>query len=723
MAWDYVSQSGPVETAVTGGDLTLTEPEGAAEGNLLVACIAYRNGAAFTLPADWGLVATQQSSGDTDATNGIASGVMAYIVRGSSAPSYVFTRTNGNVALGRVLCYRGNHATPYDTGTANTLAVASGTVTTGTFTTAEAGELIVAMGAGGDNYTWSAFDAATDPATASGATDTTTEPTAGTWIERADSGTGTGADTSLAIADAIRAGAGATGTIQVTASGSARSVMIAGAFKISATDPTTIWVVASAKPASVAATTSKTLTIPASVEADDYLLVRTCNRAEDDPGTLADDEGAGSWTNIADQDAGAPGNHSLWFKRASANTASKTLTHSSAVTDCSMTLVAFRNVTTNDPAYENLQITSASTEARAGFTTSVDNTRPVFTMGNWVAANVVSAVSTTSPGGLPIHEQHLSADATSVIASELKSIAGATGDFTWAQTNDDPLVCIVLALLPITATAYTLTLDAASYAFTGQTVSLELGREIIAGAASYAFTPQAVTLSKDIPLAIGAASYSFGTQDVALELGREIIPGVASYSFAAQDVSLEFGREIIPDAASYSFTGQDVSLELGREIIAGVASYNFTAQDVTLNKGLTIAVDAVGYTFTTQDITLTYVPVVAEASGAGGGFGARSLRRGTVGKLTDEEWEKARKAFAKARRKRKELEAKAETPRPAKQAQRLAAQVSAARQRENTAFDHMAALDFTAANAFAANAAAFYANQQEEEIMIMLLAA
>jgi len=234
MAWDFIAVSAAVETTVAGGNITLNEPSGAAQGDLLVACIAYRSNAAFTLPSGWALVATQQSSGDIDATNGIASGVMAYIVRGASAPSYVFTRTGGDVARGTVVCYRGNHATPYDTGSANTLGATSVTVTTGTITTAEANELIVAMGAGGDNYTWSAFDAATDPATASGATDTTTEPTAGTWIERHDSGSGTGADTSLAIADAIRSTAGATGQMQVTSSGAGRSVMIAGAFKISA---------------------------------------------------------------------------------------------------------------------------------------------------------------------------------------------------------------------------------------------------------------------------------------------------------------------------------------------------------------------------------------------------------------------------------------------------------------------------------------------------------
>lgn len=233
MAWS-VPKIGALATPVASGNLTLAEPAGIAQGDLMVACIAFRSNVAFGLPNGWALVATQQSSGDTDATNGIASGLMCYIVRGASPPALTWTRTGGDMATGRIIAYTGAKPAPYDTGSANTLAVASATVTTATITTAEANELIVAMTSAGDNLTASAFDAATDPTTASGATDTTNAPTAGTWRERADDGTGTGADGALAIADAIRATNGATGTIQATISASARHVMIAGAFKMAA---------------------------------------------------------------------------------------------------------------------------------------------------------------------------------------------------------------------------------------------------------------------------------------------------------------------------------------------------------------------------------------------------------------------------------------------------------------------------------------------------------
>jgi hypothetical protein len=233
MAWG-VPKIGAVAT-VASGNITLAEPAGIAQGDLMVACIGYRSNAAFTVPGDWNLVATQQSSGDTDATNGIASGLMMWCVRGASAPTLTFNRTAGDVAQGRIIAYSGGHASaPYDTGSSNTRTSGNVSAFTDTITTAEAGELIVAMVSAGDNLTTSGFLAVTDPTTASGATDTTTAPTAGTWIERADTGTGTGADHGLAIADAVKATAGATGTISATVSAAAQHVMIAGAFKLAA---------------------------------------------------------------------------------------------------------------------------------------------------------------------------------------------------------------------------------------------------------------------------------------------------------------------------------------------------------------------------------------------------------------------------------------------------------------------------------------------------------
>lgn len=223
MAVTFVAISGA--TIVASGDITLSEPAGVAEGDLLVACIAYRSTAAFTLPSGWSLVATQQSSGNTSTTtsSSVGSGLMAYIVRGGSAPSLTFTRSSGDVAIGRIAAYRGvDRGNPYDTGSANTLSSNATLVTAPGITTAADDELLVMACCYSDNTSSSLQRAATEPLQSS-------------WHERADSNTSTGADTGLAVADANMLVAGSTGEFRYTCS-SSRHVCIVGAFRAAPTN-------------------------------------------------------------------------------------------------------------------------------------------------------------------------------------------------------------------------------------------------------------------------------------------------------------------------------------------------------------------------------------------------------------------------------------------------------------------------------------------------------
>ena len=128
---------------------------------------------------------------------------MAYCVRGASNPNLTFTHPVApSVALGRIVAYRNvNTSSPKDTQTSFTTATGTTAVSGTGLTTTQIEDLIVAMAAGGQEAAWSAFNA-TDPAGATGATSTAAPTT--TWLERADSLTTTGADTSLAIFDAVK---------------------------------------------------------------------------------------------------------------------------------------------------------------------------------------------------------------------------------------------------------------------------------------------------------------------------------------------------------------------------------------------------------------------------------------------------------------------------------------------------------------------------------------
>ncbi len=224
-----VSPAFPATTAA--GTVTL------AKGDLLVAAIGFRSNVAFTAPSGW-TIHQQQNSGNTSTTTNasIGSGLIASARRGTSNPANTFTRTGGDVALSRIVAYRAVDCDGWslDASSANTLAANSTTVTTTGLTTTGDLDLLIAAFCGADNTTASAFDAATDPTTASGATNTTTPPSRGTWLERLDSNTTSGADTTLTMADAVRETAGDTGTIQCTAGNSSRHVLVAAAFKMRA---------------------------------------------------------------------------------------------------------------------------------------------------------------------------------------------------------------------------------------------------------------------------------------------------------------------------------------------------------------------------------------------------------------------------------------------------------------------------------------------------------
>jgi hypothetical protein len=236
MAWGVPKIGTRAEVA--SGNLTLTEPAGIAAGDLMVACIAYRSNAAFTVPGDWNLVATQQSSGDTDATNGIASGLMMWAVRGGSAPTLTFNRTAGDVAHGLIIAYSGGHTSPFNAGAAVTEGAATANPTIPSIALVANGELVVAMVSAGDNLNSTLFNANSLIQTNSGAgTDTTTAPTSDVWLRRFNLGTATGADSGLAIADGVASGAGTLSNITAAVSASARHVIIAGVFKLAAVGP------------------------------------------------------------------------------------------------------------------------------------------------------------------------------------------------------------------------------------------------------------------------------------------------------------------------------------------------------------------------------------------------------------------------------------------------------------------------------------------------------
>jgi len=240
--WLYVGRGTSVEATATSH--ILTEPAGVAAGDLLVACIGSRIASTtqITLPSGWTRVSQQLNNNTSTNTSATPSGMMAYIVRGASAPSYTFTHPVApSVALGRVFAYRNvNQTTPFDVSYSTTTATGLTIVTaiTGPTTTQDY-DLAVAMWAGGQEGTYTGF-VANDVATSGTTTDSVLDPLLNGWLERSDILTTTGADTSLAVYDGVK---GVVGTgffnVGITSSLAAAHVLVMGCFKLAPSGPPT----------------------------------------------------------------------------------------------------------------------------------------------------------------------------------------------------------------------------------------------------------------------------------------------------------------------------------------------------------------------------------------------------------------------------------------------------------------------------------------------------
>lgn len=128
MAVAYRAVSAAV--AVASGTLTLTEPTGTVQNDLLIACIGYRGTSATapTLPAGWIQIQKQFVSNTATNAGAASSIIMAYIKRGATAPSFAFAGFN-NAAIGRVIRLDGQDLiNPIDISTSLIFATA---ITTG----------------------------------------------------------------------------------------------------------------------------------------------------------------------------------------------------------------------------------------------------------------------------------------------------------------------------------------------------------------------------------------------------------------------------------------------------------------------------------------------------------------------------------------------------------------------------------------------------------------
>lgn len=187
-------------------------------------------------------------------------------------------------------------------------------------------------------------------------------------------------------------------------------------------------------------TTSFTITIPAVLDGDIGIL-EFCHRGTGD-GSVTDNVGAG-WTRKTEQlFNGSTFSGQLYWKRFEAADSGGTITVTALTDSCAGILTVYRDVIgTGDPFDGAATIVgeenASGNETQAEITTLVDNCMVCLTVLNSPDLAVATQACTT-PGALTERSERLSTggtDSSIAHASAVRTTAGATGAFTWTQTN------------------------------------------------------------------------------------------------------------------------------------------------------------------------------------------------------------------------------------------------------------------------------------------------
>lgn len=363
-------------------------------------------------------------------------------------------------------------------------------------------------------------------------------------------------------------------------------------------------------------TTSYTITIP-TVQVGDLLILANTNRdADTAPSVTDNDTGGETWT----QKSSTAGCGRLFYKRATSATSAKTITASGQTGSCSGVLVVLRGATLGgDPFNQYTHEANASgNETHAGFTPTVDGCWIGLAVHNDANDNAVTNSACTSPGSLTEGNEKLStggSDCGCSLRGLVQSTAGATGSFTWSQT-DGATVSQAFAVEPAKA----LVADAGSFSFTGTAATLEVDRKISAESGSFSFTGTAASLEYGYILTAAAGSFTFTGSDVTLTVGGAADPVLSaesgSFAFSGTAASLEVGYEVAADAGSFAVTGTAASLEVGHEVAANAGAFSFTGTAASLEWGHLLAANAGSFSFTGTAASLEVGYEVAAAAGA-----------------------------------------------------------------------------------------------------------
>lgn len=340
-------------------------------------------------------------------------------------------------------------------------------------------------------------------------------------------------------------------------------------------------------------TTGFTLVINSGVVSGDILLLGVTNRgATADPTVVDNDTGGNTWAKIGNQNADTNGAITVWWKRATSGTASKTITVSGCTNSASGCVTPYTGCLGSGNPYGTpvSEANASGDESQAGITTGTDGSFVCLFVGctsnDTLNPNTYTATSPTtlteraegvSSGGSDCSMSHASAE---------KASAGATGTISWLQT-DGTGASMAFELLP--SSSQTVTPTAASSQTSGATPTITYGAitktPTAASSQSSASTPTitygAITKTPAAAVSQGSASAptvtmgaitvtptaatSQGTANApTVTQSQTVTPTPAISQGAASAPTVSYGAvTVTPTAASGTATATNPDVTLG----------------------------------------------------------------------------------------------------------------------------------------------------------------
>jgi hypothetical protein len=236
--------------------------------------------------------------------------------------------------------------------------------------------------------------------------------------------------------------------------------------------------------------------------------------------------------------------------------------------------------------YSLTGITSTTPIATSSFTTVGGGTFGSFTLP---AAGHTIAIGYNGNGS----SRHSTASEDLASGSPTITSSGSSTNTTWTLLTEDyegvleaPSTTLSAWLVAswaiVSGTSYTLTAASVSYALTGSTALLKVGRKITAASAAYALTASSTALKTGRKLTAASAAYTFTASTANLKIGRKLTAASAAFTLSASSTNLQIGRKLAAASVAFTLSASSTNLKLGRKLVAASAAYSVTFSSTLL---------------------------------------------------------------------------------------------------------------------------------------------